>query len=99
MIGIILGVVIIYAFTFLLVKAGSDADDYMLGDKQYKWFKFYEGGAYMTVFYITVRVFGLEFRQPVYGKKSDYTENELREIMERYKKETRLKLYALGYVG
>ncbi len=53
----------------------------------------------MTVFYITVRVFGLEFRQPVYGKKSDYTENELREIMERYKKERRLKLYALGYVG
>lgn len=53
----------------------------------------------MTVFYITVRVFGLEFRQPVYGNKSDYTENELREIMERYKKETRLKLYALGYVG
>ena len=36
MIGIILGVVIIYAFTFSILKAGSDADDYMLGDKQYE---------------------------------------------------------------
>lgn len=36
MIGIILGVVIIYAFTFSLIKAGSKADDYMLGEKQYK---------------------------------------------------------------
>lgn len=35
MIGIILGVVIIYAFTFSILKASSDADDYMLGDKQY----------------------------------------------------------------
>lgn len=39
MIGAIVGVVIIYAFTFSLVKAGSDADDYMLEDKQYKWFE------------------------------------------------------------
>lgn len=36
MIGIILGVVIIYAFTFSILKASSDADDYMLGDKQYE---------------------------------------------------------------
>ncbi|WP_302670647.1 hypothetical protein [uncultured Clostridium sp.] len=36
MIGIIIGVVIIYAFTFSILKASSDADDYMLGDKQYK---------------------------------------------------------------
>ena len=36
MIGVIVGAVIIYVFTFSLVKAGSAADDYMLGDKQYK---------------------------------------------------------------
>lgn len=36
MIGIILGVVIIYAFIFSILKASSDADDYMLGDKQYE---------------------------------------------------------------
>lgn len=53
----------------------------------------------MPVFYITINVFGLKFRQPVCGFKSDYTEEELREIMEKYKKETRLKLYALGYIG
>ncbi len=53
----------------------------------------------MPVFYITIYVFGLKFNQPVYGKKSDYTDDELREIMERHQKETRLKLYALGYTG
>lgn len=53
----------------------------------------------MPVFYITVNVFGLNFIQPVYGDKSDYTKEELREIMEEHKKRTRLKLYALGYVG
>ena len=53
----------------------------------------------MPVFYITINVFGLKFSQPVYGKKSDYTDDELREIMERHKKETRLMLYALGYTG
>ena len=36
MIGVIVGLLIIYASTFSLVKAASDADDYMLGDKQYK---------------------------------------------------------------
>lgn len=36
MIGVIVGAVIIYVFTFSLVKASSDADDYMLGDKQYE---------------------------------------------------------------
>lgn len=36
MIGVILGVVIIYAFTFSILKASSDADDYMLCDKQYE---------------------------------------------------------------
>ena len=36
MIGVIVGIVIIYAFTFSILKASSDADDYMLGDKQYK---------------------------------------------------------------
>ena len=36
MIGVIVGIVIIYAVTFSILKASSDADDYMLGDKQYK---------------------------------------------------------------
>lgn len=58
-----------------------------------------KGVIYMPVFYITIYVFGLKFNQPVYGKKSDYTDDELREIMERHQKETRLKLYALGYTG
>nr|DAV25297.1 MAG TPA: Spheroplast protein Y, Colicin-E7 immunity [Caudoviricetes sp.] len=53
----------------------------------------------MPVFYITINVFGLNFKQAVYGKRSDYTEQELINIMEQYEKETRLKLYALGYVG
>lgn len=53
----------------------------------------------MPVFYITINVFGLKFRQPVYGCISDYTEEELREIYNKYKKETRMKLYALGYIG
>lgn len=53
----------------------------------------------MPVFYITINVFGLNFSQPVFGKRSDYTNDELREIMEKYKKETRLKLYGLGYTG
>ncbi|WP_297994019.1 hypothetical protein [uncultured Clostridium sp.] len=51
----------------------------------------------MPVFYITIYVLGLKFTKPVYGKKSDYTDDELREIRERYEKQTRLKLYALGY--
>lgn len=53
----------------------------------------------MPVFYIKINVFGLNFSQPVYGSKSDYTEEELREIIEKYRKETKLKLYALGYIG
>ena len=57
------------------------------------------GGINMPVFYITINVFGLKFRQPVYGRRSDYTEEEFREIYEKYKKETRLKLYDLGYIG
>ena len=36
MIGIMVGVIIIYAFTFSILKTSSDADDYMLGDRQYK---------------------------------------------------------------
>lgn len=36
MIGVIVWALIMYAFTFSILKAGSDADDYMLGDKQYK---------------------------------------------------------------
>lgn len=36
MIGVIVGIIIIYAFIFSILKASSDADDYMLGDKQYK---------------------------------------------------------------
>lgn len=36
MIGVIVGIAIIYAFIFSTLKASSDADDYMLGDKQYK---------------------------------------------------------------
>lgn len=35
-VGIMVGVIIIYAFTFSILKASSDADDYMLGDNQYK---------------------------------------------------------------
>lgn len=53
----------------------------------------------MPTFYITVNVFGLNFRRLVYGDKRDYIENELREIMEEHKKHIRLKLYALGYTG
>lgn len=33
---VVILIVIIYAFTFSILKASSDADDYMLGDKQYK---------------------------------------------------------------
>lgn len=36
MIGVIVGIVIIYAVTFSILKASSDADDYMLGDRQYE---------------------------------------------------------------
>lgn len=51
----------------------------------------------MPVFYITVNVFGLNFKRPVYGDKSDYTNDELRKIMESAKIEIRARLYALGY--
>ena len=37
MVGIMVGIIIIYAFTFSILKSSSDADDYMLGDKQYKY--------------------------------------------------------------
>ena len=33
---VVILIFIIYAFTFSILKASSDADDYMLGDKQYK---------------------------------------------------------------
>ena len=33
---VVILIVIIYAFTFSILKASSDADDYMLGDKQYE---------------------------------------------------------------
>ena len=36
MMGIMVGVIIIYAFTYSILKASSTADDYMLGDNQYK---------------------------------------------------------------
>lgn len=53
----------------------------------------------MPVFYITINVFGLKFRQQIYGNKNDYTEKELKNIMEKHRQEIKLKLYVLGYVG
>ena len=58
-----------------------------------------KGGIKMPMFYVTVIAFGLKFRQPIYGYRKDYAENEIKEIIEKYTRETKGKLRALGYIG
>ena len=53
----------------------------------------------MPMFYVTVITFGLKFRQPIYGYRKDYAESEIKEIIEKYTRETKGKLRALGYIG
>ncbi len=53
----------------------------------------------MLVFYVNINVFGLNFKRSVIGQRSDYTAEELYEIKERFKKDIKRKLFAMGYIG
>lgn len=52
----------------------------------------------MPVFYVTVTVCGLKFKQLVSGRECDYTREELVVIEKQCKHEIRLGLKKLGYV-
>ncbi|MCE9655648.1 hypothetical protein LPC13_10230 [Clostridium celatum] len=52
----------------------------------------------MNCFSINVFVYNLRFKKYVCGNREDYTDEQIIEIREKYKKEIKEKLDALGYV-
>lgn len=52
----------------------------------------------MNCFLINVFVYNLRFKKYVYGNREDYTDEEIIDIREEYKKEIKEQLDNLGYV-
>lgn len=52
----------------------------------------------MNCFSINVFVYNLRFKKYVCGNREDYTDEQIIEIREKYKKEIKEKLDDLGYV-
>ena len=53
----------------------------------------------MNCFSVNVFAYGLRFKKYVYGNREDYTDEKIKEIIEKYKKEIEEKLDSLGYVN
>lgn len=52
----------------------------------------------MNTFSINIYVYNLRFKKYIYGSREDYTDEQIVEIREFYRKEIKEQLDRLGYV-
>lgn len=53
----------------------------------------------MNCFIVYIRVYNLEFRKYILGSREDYTNEQINNIIESYKKDIKEKLDAMGYIN